>query len=66
MRLQVNTASGGQLFDAVDEAGRVVATGTLEVELVHGAQRHGSLQFVTEPGDNTDKGAHALAEAMAS
>jgi hypothetical protein len=64
MRLRPSQV-GGALFDALDDDGRVVATGTLEVELIPGAQRHGSLQFVTpDPEQQIDPG-EMLARAQA-
>jgi hypothetical protein len=38
----------GHKFDVVNENGRVLATGTLQVELKAGAQRHGATVFVSD------------------
>jgi hypothetical protein len=35
------------MFEAVDEQGAVLAEGTLEIELIPGATRHGDVSFVT-------------------
>lgn len=64
MRLRPSQ-TGDDRFDALDDDGRVVAVGTLEVELIPGAQRHGSLQFVTpDPEQQLDPG-EMLARAQA-
>lgn len=58
----------GNKFECVNESGAVLATGTLQIELKAGAQRHGTVVFVSDKStaelpDNLDYDALAAAQA---
>ncbi len=54
-----------ETVEAVDELGSVVATGVLEVEYLPGAQRHGSIVFVTAREEVDHDASATLARAQA-
>jgi len=47
MLTQLRPTADPTLYEAIDELGQVVATGYLEVDYLPGAQRHGTVSFVT-------------------
>lgn len=51
------------LLEAVDDGGQVLAKGRLELELVLGASRHGSVAFVTAEGAGPPAAGHRAALA---
>lgn len=53
-----------QTFEAVDDSGAVIAKGTLEVEIIPGAQRHSGVAFVAStPTPEADDGIDRLVRA---
>ena len=60
----------GNKFEAVNGNGKVLATGTLQVDLKQGAQRHGGVTFISDEHteeaprlSDLDYGALAAAQA---
>lgn len=57
---------GTTQFKAVDEHGRELAVGKLEIDLIPGATRHGTISFVTTDaeGDSRPESVGGIGQAL--